>query len=1026
LNKLLLLFVLLVFVPLVSAENWYLIGGSLTPNNYSAVQGEQGFTYERWEGGVYTNLTQLNNTCSSGGTIDYMYSGGCVTPFVTNRTDIAPIMPPYLSFHPKAASAVYLVVRFTAPRTGVYSVNTSLALYSGSTDGVTFNITKNVIGDSPLFSRTLVASEYNNSVITGINLNAGESILFSESGYIQPNGDSTGVIVNISGGGGALVDYPSVLNPVNNSANNTNYFVNLTCGGATYYLWMDTNSNPTTLVVNNGSNTSQYAYLTNFTSNGAWYFKGACRNDLGIFSVNTSVYKVFFDNVTPVITLNPTNFFLENNRSAEFTNTYRGVVLLNFSFSDERQLFKTEVNISNASTTYFGNVTTVNGLTLNYSRLIDTTGMSNGTWNIQVWASDTHTSTSISNYEVSSIKNGLTFSTESSNVIGISSKDASSMSSVKWVDRYTFSTSFTDGLTKERVFDVVSSKCPLSPISDSKDKAHFVSYCDDTHSGNWIDFNGVGVGKATVTKVDDYHYTVSFDSVSPLVTFNSVGGVNVRNVNYTWYKGSVVVGNQGNAINEPNYLTINFTRDSTMNETLCYLWYNGSLVTNKTRSYTDGYVVYRADFKANSSPNNYSFEWNCTFLQDDGTITGSFNFTGNQTLYNFLMSAVSSDASCPSGFTRAKYFRVLDENLPIDGEYYTDVLTNWGLELLYWFSDGNINYTYNFDEPDYVSNLSICIKPEYANLTGNLYVKYASSSLDADIGFTHRYYGYNVNFDNDSDTIFVYNFPSNTSGLSTLRVTTRDFSSARYYRDVVVRLQRNYVGEGVWRDVQMGRSGDYGLTLFDIYESTIDYRLLYYDVYNNLLKQTVSLRFSCDGGICSVTEYLNPFSANVNGTNYRVSVVYLNNSDFVNTSWSNNEVATITTSVEKVTSLRNVVVCNITQSATSGFYNCNVSGLTGELVVSLYDDTGLIYRKYQALNPSLVGSLIPSDEGAIWAVAIILTIALIGLFSPLGVIITTVLGLVVAYLIGIFTPITFTFIMLAGVVAFILGLKVQR
>jgi len=49
-----------------------------------------------------------------------------------------------------------------------------------------------------------------------------------------------------------------------------------------------------------------------------------------------------------------------------------------------------------------------------------------------------------------------------------------------------------------------------------------------------------------------------------------------------------------------------------------------------------------------------------------------------------------------------------------------------------------------------------------------------------------------------------------------------------------------------------------------------------------------------------------------------------------------------------------------------------------------------------------------------------------GIFSPVGAIVMMVFGLVVIYLLGLFTPLTLTFVVVAGIFGIVIGLVVRK
>lgn len=179
-----------------------------------------------------------------------------------------------------------------------------------------------------------------------------------------------------------------------------------------------------------------------------------------------------------------------------------------------------------------GLVVTSQNLTTKYRiprYLLD--GRVNNCFNVSEAWSDDHTARRVPDYQVTKKKSSVTFKPGNENNIKIETLEPSTIDAVKSLDRYSFTMSFDDGLTKNRVFDVKTDLCPLSYRNLSTYRAHFVSSCGV--DGNWVDFEGPG-GFASITKIDDYHYRVSIPNVPPVVTFSSIGGLNVVNTSTTF------------------------------------------------------------------------------------------------------------------------------------------------------------------------------------------------------------------------------------------------------------------------------------------------------------------------------------------------------------------------------------------------------------------------------------------------------------------------------------------------------------
>jgi len=398
----------------------------------------------------------------------------------------------------------------------------------------------------------------------------------------------------------------------------------------------------------------------------------------------------------------------------------------------------------------------------------------------------------------------------------------------------------------------------------------------------------------------------------------------------------------------------------------------------------------------------------------DGFITEYFynyNFTSdlNLTLNSFNIN------NCSDSLNYAVNFSFFDEDGNNNLDY--DVME---IEALFGSSFDNL--TFNYSDSDNSDDLfSVCVE---TNLTANFYLKHSRSD-----GFTNRFYLYNVSLGNQTFVYDLFNL-DNVSDYSSLLVTVRSEDNYNYVENIVGTLQRNYLGEGVWRSVQMDKSGDFGLMTFLIREEDTDYRLVFRDEENHVLLTTETLKFFCDAGVCEITVLLGPYEVVEVVENMSLVVSYDNTSDLVNFSWANNDGNTVTVNslVWKENMVRTVNICGVNQTGVSGVYSCNVSGFYGEVFAEVRLSGEKIFGTWIKVSPSDrdLSQNLDAEEQGFWTFAIMGTSFMFGLFSPVGAIIATFFGAVVVFVLGLFSPLTIMFLILAGVVGIAIGLKVRR
>lgn len=359
---------------------------------------------------------------------------------------------------------------------------------------------------------------------------------------------------------------------------------------------------------------------------------------------------------------------------------------------------------------------------------------------------------------------------------------------------------------------------------------------------------------------------------------------------------------------------------------------------------------------------------------------------------------------------------IFDEDTPttaltgtaeVEFDYYAGNSPN-ATEYNAAFSGSN---TYNFN-----------ITTNASTIRGDLYIVYKT-----DNGFTHRYIVSNTTFNTTAAQNFtIYNF-NTTTGISDLKITTRYNSNYKYYPEVIAKLQRRYTSENVWRTVQMDESGDFGQLFFNIKEESVDYRLIFTDKNNNILKTTNSLKFVCTSGVCDLTILLDPYSATAAATGITYSYTYDPTTKVVSMSWQDASAGTNTVAIKarQDTVTGALYPCNQTQTGASGTMSCNLTGRQGVIEFTITANGDLEKTTLLEIQPAKLGSVIGNNEGAVWAVIIIVICLMFGLFSPVGAIISMMIGLIAIYLLGIFTPITITFLIIVTAIGIVIGIKVR-
>ena len=332
------------------------------------------------------------------------------------------------------------------------------------------------------------------------------------------------------------------------------------------------------------------------------------------------------------------------------------------------------------------------------------------------------------------------------------------------------------------------------------------------------------------------------------------------------------------------------------------------------------------------------------------------------------------------------------------------------------------NFSFSFP---YYNTHELCLWNNQSTQV-NIYLQHTANN-----GFTHRYYMYNETLTANNQTINLYNW-NDTTGASDLKITLRDEDTYQYKQNILAKLQRRYLSEGVWRTVQMDQSGDFGLIHFNIREADTDYRILYLNTNNELYETSKSLKFVCESYVCELTKTLGDISTDGSNQNLSISIDYNNETNIITVNWfdSLGGTDTVRFKVVKETVTGTAYICNTTQSGSSGTIKCNATGYSGLVQAYVYTTASPEVPKLSQLidlaKVSLSG-LIGATEGSIWAFGITLTILGFGVaIGTTSALISLMFGLLLVYFLGIFTPLTATVLISSFILSIIIGAYLKK
>jgi hypothetical protein len=386
---------------------------------------------------------------------------------------------------------------------------------------------------------------------------------------------------------------------------------------------------------------------------------------------------------------------------------------------------------------------------------------------------------------------------------------------------------------------------------------------------------------------------------------------------------------------------------------------------------------------------------------------------------NWSMPPIAVD-SCGTYNISAANFTLFQEDNPT-------TLQNGTISYTASFNFGT-NASQNYSYVNTNTNVAkLCINAN-ASFSINMYLQSSVGS-----GYTHRYYLFNQFVNSTQRSFSLYNF-NYTAGLSLLQLTVRDYYTNNYDPGILVKLQRYYPGTGTWVTVQEFLTDGFGLATFNILELSTDYKLIFLDQNNNVLATTTSMAFSCNAytalgqGVCQLTYQLNNQSTIPAQTTLTINPVYNTSTNSINLTWSDplGGTSTVITTVSSQTYTGTQTLCTSTQIGSSGLVNCPTSGYTGAVLVQVTVNGNMGYSQYITLNATSLGALLNPYEGAFWSGMIILVCAGFGMaVSPAAGLIAIMVGLIAIFSLGLFSAVTVTFLIVAGVLGIAVGWRLR-
>jgi len=456
-----------------------------------------------------------------------------------------------------------------------------------------------------------------------------------------------------------------------------------------------------------------------------------------------------------------------------------------------------------------------------------------------------------------------------------------------------------------------------------------VTFTDSNLDTCWYSYNGTNTtidGCQTGVK-NSTTFTLQRDVYTMTTWANdSVGNINSSTT--TWdYK---VFANSQNYDNTTlggtiSTFDLNATLGSGIVLSVPYLVYNDTAYGG-TFSQTGSDIFTSVDITIPfvSTQTNITFYW--TLRLSDNTFI-------NASSYNQTINPLGLD-DCSVHSNQIFNFTVYDE------EELTEV-DNATIEYIFSI--------YNADRSSLLLNISgkketnpllICTGYPLTNLTQyslDYILKFYSNDTIGSGNLTYidaRYYNMlNFNLTNSTvpQTIELYEITESNS--TKFQITFRD-STMALSSDTLIYVQRQYVSENVWRDVEVPLTDSNGQAVVNLVKNTVLYNLIMIDVNRNILASFTDITAFCDESFGTCNLQLNAPSTVTSVYNFSEATglsysrpTYSDTTKLISLSFSsiNASNPTVRMVVTSENQFQNRTVCNSSLQSSVGVLTCNVS-----------------------------------------------------------------------------------------------------
>ncbi len=502
-----------------------------------------------------------------------------------------------------------------------------------------------------------------------------------------------------------------------------------------------------------------------------------------------------------------------------------------------------------------------------------------------------------------------------------------------------------------------------------------------------LEFEGVNRTLICIDNSTGINITNIFNRTITIYVNDTFGNMNStsRSWNYAIFQNSLTYNIEVIGGNTEDF-ELNITKDSSLQILTADLVYN---LSSSSVSFTSGDtpIITKSLGIPNPSTNsNFTFYFSFT-MSDAQIINTSSN---NQTVLNL-------DIGNCSTFTNLIYnFTLLDEE---NQTQLSNITIEYAFNL---FDNSGTTQITNFSELSTANPTTVCINQNLttSSLSLNAVLKYIST----DASYLTRYYNIlNFSLKNSSipNNINLYDVMDSTG--TSFQLTFRD-SSLAFFPNILVNVNKQYVGSNDFKTVEIPVTDSNGQTILNLVRNTAIYNLIFIDSDKKIVASFININAFCQDftiGECTlnldasgeITQTIN--TSELTGISYTIG--YVNSTSIATLTFSSINSTAVTVRIVGTTQNQfgNQSVCDNSLTSTLGTVTCNASSILitdNYLFIDIFSDGNYVTTRVININPSnpLVGGLYGSNG---YFIAFFLLLLIIILFSDDKQVLLIMLGM---------------------------------